>query len=88
MCIRDRSTRDGEACCGGDICEFAGFSPSDLEKNGKYTSKDMKARLEWAENSYKVDDNGKTVLDANGHTIPAKTVSYTHLDVYKSQEFL
>lgn len=32
----------------------------------------MKARLEWAENSYKVDDNGKTVLDANGHTIPAK----------------
>lgn len=66
------STVDGEACCGGDICEFSGFSPSDIEKNGKYTSKDMKARLEWAENSYMVDDNGKTVLDANGQTIPAK----------------
>lgn len=77
------STRDGEACCGGDICEFAGFSPSDLEKNGKYTSKDMKARLEWAENSYKVDDNGKTVLDANGHTIPAKMMTDAQVQKYK-----
>ena len=77
------STRDGEACCGGDICEFSGFSPSDLEKNGKYTSKDMKARLEWAENSYKVDDNGKTVLDANGHTIPAKMMTDAQVQKYK-----
>lgn len=77
------STRDGEACCGGDICEFAGFSPSDLEKNGKYTSKDMKARLEWAENSYMVDDNGKTVLDANGQTIPAKMMTDAQVQKYK-----
>lgn len=43
----------------------------------------MKARLEWAENSYKVDDNGKTVLDANGHTIPAKMMTVAQVQKYK-----
>lgn len=77
------STVDNEACCGGDICEFADFSPSDLERNGKYTAKDMKARLSWAENSYKVDDDGKTVYDKNGQTIPAKMMTPNQVQKYK-----
>lgn len=77
------STVDNEACCGGDICEYSGFSPSDLEKNGKYTAKDMKARLSWAENSYMVDDNGKTVYDENGQTIPAKMMTPEQVQKYK-----
>lgn len=77
------STIDGEACCGGDICEFAGFSPSDLDKNGKYTANDMKARLAWAENSYQVDDNGKAVLDSNGKQIPAKMMTTKQVEMYK-----
>lgn len=77
------STEDGEACCGGDICEFSGFSPSDLNRNGKYTSKDMKARLNWAQNSYLVDDNGKTVYDADGQTVPAKMMTDAQVQKYK-----
>ena len=77
------STVDGEACCGGDICELAGFSPSDLEKNGKYTAKDMKSRLAWAENSYKVDDNGKTIYDVNGATISTKMMTKKQVEMYK-----
>lgn len=77
------STIDGEACCGGDICEFAKFSPSDLDRNGKYTAKDMKARLSWAENSYKVDDNGKAIYDKNGQKIPAKMMTPNQVQKYK-----
>lgn len=77
------STEDGKACCGGDICEFSGFSPSNLEKNGKYTADEMKARLNWAENSYQVDDNGKTVYDTNGQTIPAKMMTPEQVQMYK-----
>ncbi len=77
------STEDGEACCGGDICEFSGFSPSNLTRNGKYTADEMKARLEWAENSYLVDDNGKTVYDENGQTIPAKMMTPEQVEKYK-----
>ena len=77
------STVDNEACCGGDICEFSNFSPSNLEKNGKYTAEEMKARLAWAENSYLVDDNGKTVYDENGQTIPAKMMTAKQVEMYK-----
>lgn len=77
------STIDGEACCGGDICEFADFSPSDLEKNNKYTAKDMKARLAWAENSYLVDDEGKTVHTEDGNTIPVKMMTPSQVQKYK-----
>ncbi len=77
------STKDGEACCGGDICEFSGFSPSNLEKNGKYTAAEMKARLNWAANSYQVDDNGNTVRNAEGETIPAKMMTDSQIEMYK-----
>ena len=77
------STVDNEACCGGDICEFSNFSPSNLEKNGKYTAEEMKVRLAWAENSYLVDDNGKTVYDENGQTIPAKMMTAKQVEMYK-----
>lgn len=77
------STEDGEACCGGDICEFSGFSPSNLNRNGKYTAKEMKARLNWAANSYQIDDNGKTVKDIRGNTIPAKIMTDNQIKMYK-----
>ena len=77
------STVDNEACCDGDICEFSNFSPSNLDRNGKYTADEMKARLAWAENSYLVDDNGKTVYDENGQTIPAKMMTPEQVEMYK-----
>lgn len=77
------STIDNEACCGGDICEFSNFSPSNLDRNGKYTADEMKARLAWAENSYLVDENGKTVYDENGNTIPAKMMTPEQVEKYK-----
>lgn len=76
------STEDGEACCGGDICEFSGFSPSNLDKNGKYTADEMKARLNWAENSYQVDDKGNTIL-VQGKTVPAKMMTPAQVQMYK-----
>lgn len=77
------STEDGEACCGGDICEMSGFTLSNLRENGKYTADEMKARLNWAENSYQVDDNGQTVRDAQGQTIPAKMMTPAQVQMYK-----
>lgn len=77
------SNRDGEACCGGDICEIPNFHPSDLDEKGFYTAQDMKARLAWAENSYLVDKNGNTVLDENGNTIPAKMMTPEQVQKYK-----
>ena len=76
------STEDGEACCGGDICEFSGFSPSNLKENGRYTAGEMKARLSWAENSYQVDDNGKAVK-INGQTVPSKMMTPEQVQQYK-----
>ena len=43
----------------------------------------MKARLDWAENSYLVDENGQTVLDENGQTIPAKMMTPDQVEKYK-----
>lgn len=77
------STEDGEACCGGDICEIPDFSPSNLKKNDKYTADEMKARLNWAENSYQVDDTGKTIQDVHGQRIPAKMMTPTQVQMYK-----
>ena len=77
------STVDGESCCGGDICEIPDFSPSDIERIGKYTAKDVKARLDWAENSYKIDENGKAVYDEKGERIPAKIMTEHQVEMYK-----
>ena len=77
------SVHDGESCCGGDICEIPDFSPSNLEKNGKYTAQEMKARLVWAENSYLIDDEGKTVYNEKGCTIPTKIMTEKQVEMYK-----
>lgn len=77
------STEDGHACCGGDICEFSGFELSNLRKNGKYTAEEMKARLNWASNSYLVNDDGNTLYDENGNTIPAKLMTPDQVEKYK-----
>lgn len=76
------STEDGEACCGGDICEVPDFHPSNLGKNGKYTAEEMRARLDWAENSYLVDDNGQTILK-DGRSIPTKIMTPKQVETYK-----
>jgi len=69
------STIDGVACCGGDICEFPGFELNNLEKNGFYTSDEMKARLNWAENS--------NVMDENGEMKPVKMMTPEQVNMYK-----
>ena len=69
------STIDGVACCGGDICEFPGFELNNLEKNGFYTAEEMKARLNWAENS--------NVMDENGEMKPVKIMTPEQVNMYK-----
>ena len=43
----------------------------------------MKARLAWAENSYLVDDEGKTVHTEDGNTIPVKMMTPSQVQKYK-----